>query len=104
MAEPSLPTDTEPTHSQIMHMISEESDTKAVSIGAMADSDTGGPGLLASQVEISEDGVKDESPIATDFEVEGQVVLILCGLIASGKVENMIFRSYRQESDAFLKS
>ncbi|RXW20681.1 hypothetical protein EST38_g5188 [Candolleomyces aberdarensis] len=86
MAEPSLSTDAE-THPQIKHMIVEELNTKGSSTGAMADSDTGGAEPLASQVEISEDAVKDESPIATDFEVEGQVVLILCGLIASGKVE-----------------
>jgi hypothetical protein len=68
-------------------MIVEDSLTKGVSIEAMADPDIGGPEPLASQVEISDGALNDESPIATEFGVEGQVVLILCGLIASGKVE-----------------
>ncbi|KAJ2919450.1 hypothetical protein MD484_g898, partial [Candolleomyces efflorescens] len=87
MTEASLSTDTESTFPQITHMIVDDSPTKGVSIEAMADPDIGGPEPLASQVEISEGAVHDESPIAADFEVEGQVVLILCGLIASGKVE-----------------
>jgi hypothetical protein len=44
-------------------------------------------------VEQSASAPNAESTLATSFQVPGQVVLILCGLIASGKV--CLFSHYR---------
>lgn len=85
MAEVKPSTDAELSEPQIA--LVKNSNTQGGSeVGALGGPAAEGAEPLASHVEFSEDAVNNKLPTATDFEVEGQLVLILCGLIASGKV------------------